>query len=146
MPALSLGVLAVSGLASGVSWFFYSRAPQLGPVARVTALEKLSVVLIAVLALVFQGEPLELKGWIGIVLMAGGAALVAWIKLGGVVVAGYRENCQIVNWINDATPSLCRGSRGLRGWQEKQWRKAGMYLPLPSYSLGCNTKYLERQK
>lgn len=79
LPALSLGVLAVSGLASGVSWFFYSRAPQLGPVAGVTALDKFSVVLIAVLALVFLGEPLELKAWIGIVLMAGSAALVAWI-------------------------------------------------------------------
>ena len=44
-----------------------------------TALDKLSVVLIAVLALVFLGEPLDLKAWIGVVLMAGSAALVAWI-------------------------------------------------------------------
>jgi uncharacterized membrane protein len=35
--------------------------------------------LVAVLALVFLGEPLDLKAWIGVVLMAGSAALVAWI-------------------------------------------------------------------
>jgi transporter family protein len=79
LPPTSLTALALSGLATGVSWFCYSRALQLGPVAGVAALDKLSVVLIAVLALVFLGEPLDLKAWLGVVLMAAGAALVAWV-------------------------------------------------------------------
>jgi len=79
LPAVRLTALALSGLATGVSWFCYSRALQLGPVAGVAALDKLSVVFIAVLALVFLGEPLDLKAWLGVVLMAVGAALVAWV-------------------------------------------------------------------
>ena len=79
LPALILGALALSGLATGVSWFCYSRALQLGPVAGVAALDKLSVVLIALLALLLLGEQLDLKAWLGVVLMAIGAALVAWV-------------------------------------------------------------------
>ena len=79
LPAPSLGALVLSALATGVSWFCYNRALQLGPVAGVAALDKLSVVLIALLALVFLGEQLDLKAWLGVVLMAVGAALVAWI-------------------------------------------------------------------
>ena len=79
LPALSLGALALSALATGVSWFCYSRALQLGPVAGVAALDKLSVVLIALLALLLLGEQLDLKSWLGVVLMAIGAALVAWV-------------------------------------------------------------------
>lgn len=79
LPAPSLGALALSALATGVSWFCYNRALQLGPVAGVAALDKLSVVLIALLALVFLGEQLDLKAWLGVLLMAVGAALVAWV-------------------------------------------------------------------
>jgi drug/metabolite transporter (DMT)-like permease len=35
--------------------------------------------LIGVLALVFLGEPLDLMAWLGVVLTAAGAALVAWV-------------------------------------------------------------------
>jgi transporter family protein len=79
LPATSLGALVLSALATGVSWFCYNRALQLGPVAGVAALDKLSVVLIALLALVFLGEQLDLKAWFGVLLMAVGAALVAWV-------------------------------------------------------------------
>ncbi|MFO7628561.1 MAG: EamA family transporter [Prochlorococcaceae cyanobacterium] len=79
LPAPSLGALALSGLATGLSWFCYNRALQLGPVAGVAALDKLSVVLIAMLALVFLGEQLDIKAWLGVLLMAVGAALVAWV-------------------------------------------------------------------
>jgi bacterial/archaeal transporter family protein len=79
LPPLSLAALALSGVVTGVSWFCYSRAMQLGPVAGVAALDKLSVVLIALLALLFLGEQLDPKAWLGVVLMAVGAALVAWV-------------------------------------------------------------------
>jgi transporter family protein len=48
-------------------------------VAGVTAIDKLSVVLVALLALLLLGEPLSLKGWLGVALMAVGAVLVAWM-------------------------------------------------------------------
>ena len=38
-----------------------------------------TVVLIALLALLLLGEQLDLKAWLGVVLMAIGAALVAWV-------------------------------------------------------------------
>ncbi|MCP9927644.1 EamA family transporter [Cyanobium sp. CH-040] len=78
LAPLSLGALALSGLATGVSWTCYNRALQLGPVAGVAAIDKLSVVLVALLAMVLLGEQLDLKGWLGVVLMGVGAALVAW--------------------------------------------------------------------
>ena len=79
LPRESLVALALSGLATGASWLCYFKALQLGPVARVAAIDKLSVVLIALLALVFLGEQLDLKAWLGVLLMAVGAALVAWV-------------------------------------------------------------------
>jgi transporter family protein len=78
LAPLSLGALALSGLATGVSWYCYNRALQLGPVAGVAAIDKLSVVLVALLAVVLLGEQLGLKAWLGVGLMAVGAALVAW--------------------------------------------------------------------
>lgn len=74
----SLAALAVSGLATGLSWFCYNRALQLGPVSGVAALDKLSVVLVAVLAWFILGEPGGARLWIGVLLMALGATLVAW--------------------------------------------------------------------
>ena len=78
LPAMSLAALVLSGLATGVSWFCYNRALQLGPVAAVAALDKLSVVLVALLAWVVLGESLGLRVWLGVVFMAIGATLVAW--------------------------------------------------------------------
>ena len=44
----------------------------------VAAIDKLSVVLVALLAVVLLGEQLGLKAWLGVGLMAIGAAPVAW--------------------------------------------------------------------
>ena len=48
--------LILSGLATGLSWLFYFKALQLGPVSRVAPLDKLSVALVIVLSFVFLGE------------------------------------------------------------------------------------------
>ena len=45
--------LILSGLATGASWLCYSRAMQLGEVSRVAPVDKLSVVITFVLAVVF---------------------------------------------------------------------------------------------
>lgn len=69
--------LILSGVATGASWLCYYRALQLGPAARVAPIDKLSVVLVAVLGTALLGETLSFKGWVGVALIAVGAALVA---------------------------------------------------------------------
>ena len=69
--------LVLSGLATGASWLCYYRALQLGPASRVAPIDKLSVVLVALFAFAFLGERLSVREWLGIGLIAGGAALVA---------------------------------------------------------------------
>jgi transporter family protein len=78
LPHGSLVALALSGLATGISWLCYFRALALGPVARVAPIDKLSVVLVALFGVLFLGERLGPLAWLGIALMALGAVLVAW--------------------------------------------------------------------
>lgn len=70
--------LALSGMATGASWLCYFRALKLGDAARVAPLDKLSVVLVALFAIVFLGERLSPLGITGIALITAGAVLVAW--------------------------------------------------------------------
>jgi bacterial/archaeal transporter family protein len=70
--------LVLSGLATGASWICYFRALKLGDAARVAPIDKLSVVLLAVFAVVFLGERLSGPNWLGIVFIGVGAVLVAY--------------------------------------------------------------------
>lgn len=69
--------LVLSGLATGASWVCYFRALKIGDAARVAPIDKLSVVLVAVFAVVFLGERLSLPNWLGIMFIGAGAVLVA---------------------------------------------------------------------
>ena len=69
--------LVASGLATGASWLCYFRALKLGEASRVAPIDKLSVVMVAIIAVVFLGERLSALNWIGIALIASGAILVA---------------------------------------------------------------------
>jgi bacterial/archaeal transporter family protein len=70
--------LMLSGLATGGSWICYFRALKLGDAARVAPIDKLSIVLVAVFGVMFLGERLSGANWCGVVLIAGGALLVAY--------------------------------------------------------------------
>ena len=70
--------LILSGLATGASWICYFRALKLGDAARVAPIDKLSVVFVAVFAVLFLGERLALPNWLGVILIACGAVLVAY--------------------------------------------------------------------
>ena len=70
--------LLLSGLGTGASWLCYFRALKLGNAAQVAPIDKLSVVMVAILGVVFLGEKLSAVNWLGILLVAGGAVLVAW--------------------------------------------------------------------
>jgi transporter family protein len=78
LPRSSLTALLFSGLATGASWLCYFQALKLGPVSRVAPLDKLSVVLVALFGVWVLGEQLSGRGWVGVLLMTLGAALVAW--------------------------------------------------------------------
>jgi bacterial/archaeal transporter family protein len=69
--------LVLSGCATGASWICYFRALKLGDAARVAPIDKLSVVLVAVFGVIFLGERLAIANWLGVVLIALGAVLVA---------------------------------------------------------------------
>ncbi|HEV2570336.1 MAG TPA: EamA family transporter [Beijerinckiaceae bacterium] len=69
--------LILSGLATGASWICYFRALQLGDAARVAPIDKMSVLLVAVFAVVFLGERLSAINWLGVALIAGGTVMVA---------------------------------------------------------------------
>ncbi len=73
----TLVFLALSGIATGLSWLCYYRALQLGPASRVAPIDKLSVVFVAVLALVFLGESGNWKSWLGIAMIAAGSVIVS---------------------------------------------------------------------
>ena len=70
--------LVLSGLGTGASWLCYFRALKLGEAAKVAPIDKLSVVLVAIFGVIFLGERLTAPNWLGIVLMAAGAILVAY--------------------------------------------------------------------
>ena len=57
--------LVLSGMATGLSWLCYFRALQLGPVSLVAPIDKSSLVLISLFAVLFLGEPLTVKMLVG---------------------------------------------------------------------------------
>lgn len=69
--------LCLSGMGTGASWLCYFRALKLGNASQVAPVDKLSVVLVAVFGALFLGERLSAGNWVGVVLIAAGALLVA---------------------------------------------------------------------
>ena len=55
----------------------YFRALKLGEAAKVAPIDKLSVVLVALFAVMFLGERLSGLNWLGVMLITVGAVLVA---------------------------------------------------------------------
>lgn len=68
--------LVVSGVATGLSWLFYFKALQLGNVSQVAPIDKLSVALTIILAMIFLGETLTLKTAIGAGLIIAGTVVM----------------------------------------------------------------------
>ena len=79
IPQLSgrtLSFLVLSGLATGASWLFYFRALRLGPASRVAPLDKMSVPLAVLLAVLVLHEPFTWKIALGVVMIVVGALLL----------------------------------------------------------------------
>ena len=76
IPPRSYLFLVLSGLATGASWICYFRALKIGEASLVAPIDKLSVVMVALMGMMFLGEKLNARNWAGIFLIAAGAVLV----------------------------------------------------------------------
>jgi transporter family protein len=72
-----LSYLVLSGIATGLSWLCYFRALQMAPASRVAPIDKFSVVLVVLFAVLMLGERLTWKVGIGSLLIAAGVILTA---------------------------------------------------------------------
>ena len=72
----SMLFLVLSGLATGASWLCYYKAVQLGSVAKVAPIDKLSVVITLILAFFVLHEEMGLKTILGSVLITAGTLLM----------------------------------------------------------------------
>jgi bacterial/archaeal transporter family protein len=68
-------LLALSGIATGISWLAYFKALSLAPAARVAPLDKLSLAFTVFLAWLILGETLSWQTLLGAALMIAGAIL-----------------------------------------------------------------------
>jgi transporter family protein len=71
----TLAFLALSGIATGVSWLAYFRALQMAPVSWVVPIDKLSLPFTILLAALWLREPLTWQVAAGVTLMVIGALL-----------------------------------------------------------------------
>ena len=76
ISAKSWVFLVLSGLATGASWLCYYRALQLGQASLVVPIDKLSLVITLVLAVVLLREQLTARGVVGAVLVTIGAIVM----------------------------------------------------------------------
>ena len=70
--------LIASGLATGLSWIFYFKALETGPVSKVAPIDKLSIVFVILFSLVLLKEPFDLKLLIGAALIVAGTFVLIW--------------------------------------------------------------------
>jgi transporter family protein len=71
--------LLLSGLATGASWVCYFRALKVGEASKVAPVDKLSLLLVALFAVIFLNERPSVREWVGI-LMVGVGVLILGFK------------------------------------------------------------------
>lgn len=76
----ALTFIILSGIAGALSWLCYFLSLKLGPTTAVAAIDRTSVVVVFVLALLFLGEPFRWQSALGAVLVVGGAILMTVVK------------------------------------------------------------------
>ena len=70
--------LILSGLATGASWVCYFRALKIGEASKVAPVDKLSLLLVALFAVVFLNERPSLREWLGIGLVGLGVFVLGF--------------------------------------------------------------------
>lgn len=77
LSSRTLLFLVLSGLATGASWVCYFRALKIGEASKVAPVDKLSLVLVALFAVIFLGERPSTREWFGIIMIGSGVLLLA---------------------------------------------------------------------
>jgi len=72
--------LMLSGLATGASWVCYFRALKIGEASKVAPVDKLSLLLVAVFAVLFLDERPSVREWVGILMVGPGVFVLAFRK------------------------------------------------------------------
>ena len=72
--------LMLSGLATGASWVCYFRALKIGEASKVAPVDKLSLLLVAMFAVLFLNERPSVREWVGIVMVGAGVFVLAFKK------------------------------------------------------------------
>ena len=70
--------LVLSGLATGASWVCYFRALKIGDASKVAPVDKFSLLLVAVFAVLFLGERPSGREWAGILMIGAGVLVLAF--------------------------------------------------------------------
>ncbi len=68
--------LILSAIATGASWICYFRALKLGDASKVAPVDKLSVILVAIFAVIFLHERQTSRDWLGILLVGLGVVVL----------------------------------------------------------------------
>lgn len=71
-------LIILSGIAGALSWLFYFFALKYGFASKVAAIDRLSIVFVIILAVLFLGESFGWKSALGAIFMALGAILISW--------------------------------------------------------------------
>ena len=72
VPRRELGMICLSGVATGASWLCYFRALQLGPASVVVPIDKLSILITVLFSFLVFHETLNRKSAVGLALIAAG--------------------------------------------------------------------------
>jgi transporter family protein len=70
--------IALAGACGAASWLCYFRALQIGEAVRVAPIDRLSILVSTVAAVVFLGEKASAATIGGVLLILGGSLLIAW--------------------------------------------------------------------
>lgn len=77
LPARTWLMLGLSALATAVSWIAFFKALADGPATPVTAIDRSSLVVTMLVAVVFFGEPFSVRTTLGVALVIAGAVLAS---------------------------------------------------------------------
>ena len=77
VPGWALGLTAVAGVSAGLAWYFGYQALGMTDVSRATTVDRLSLPLAVILAMIFMKEKPSGLNWTGVALMLVGAICVA---------------------------------------------------------------------
>ena len=75
-PNKAIVLITLAGVAAAMSWLFGYQALKLASVSKTYPIDKLSVVMAVIFAVIFLKERPSLTNWIGIAVMVAGAYLV----------------------------------------------------------------------